>query len=326
MPTNYDGDRTATQAPSDPPGPDGQITVALIADGDDVDASTSEQKDKAVADWIDWIYNPHSVGDPDSRFLRRYRTVQGHTRWALDRNGFPAATFMHWQEMWCNAQTITGTTPAAAVLAAHNQGWIAVISGAAGTVSVAGDTVKTGLALKADDDLGDYSYVNMGGMPAPRTDLDLVLEASIYIQDNDDVEHIFGLVVDSPGFWPGDLATNEGLFFILEAGAGNWKCAASGPVSETYVALGGTASIGSFVNLRIEYRGSGVSDDSTSTAYFYVGGTLVGTITTNLPSAGTFKRALVMGSKNTTGDPASAQRMVCWAVNVACNWIPAVTT
>lgn len=324
MPTSYVGNQANTQAPSAKPEPEADITLSLPNDGEALNVSSLWQDLKALADFINFAVKPKAKASTAIRFLRRFKTAVGHTRFALDRVGMPAATCMHWQEMWSGFNTITGVTATTLLTGTVVREWAAIINSATGLVRTLLDTVKTGLQIRAGDGIGEYAVLYWQGVPSLTADLDLAVEASNFVQDNTDVQHVFGIEIDGGG-WPADGLIN-GLFFVLDAAAANWKCVSVGAVGTTNVALGGNASLGSFNNFRIEFRGANVVDGGTASAYFYVDGTLVGTITTNLPPAGVIIRRLVLGARNMTGNSPAAQLLKNWFVNFACNWIPSVTS
>jgi hypothetical protein len=88
-----------------------------------------------------------------------------------------------------------------------------------------------------------------------------------------------------PGIFVDDI--QYGAWFERpDAGGANWHCktAAASVVTDVDSGVAGTA--GAVHQFRIELVGSGVADDATSRALFYIDGAQVANITTNLPVSG----------------------------------------
>src|SRR5919108_1106272 len=113
MPTAYTPDPTAAQAPSPAPVPENLpvLNIPIATEGRTV--SSIEQFVKALGDHLAWLKRPRGDGSLVTRWLQRWRTAQLHTRFALDRHGFPAATVVHWQEWW--PTTFSGISAGASV-------------------------------------------------------------------------------------------------------------------------------------------------------------------------------------------------------------------
>jgi hypothetical protein len=325
MPTNYTGSELNTQAPAPRPEPQAVPIVALPADGDPPNASTFAQGLKYAADWIHWLMDPIAKAALTPRFLRRYRTRVGHTRWALDRIGLPAATYIHWQEHWPGSINFGGVTAITTVYGSAGP-WQVTITGAGGAVNASLDILGTRVVIDGGDANGNESTITRGSLPELAANTDFALEATVSLENaaSAAVEHVMGIALEMGGV--DDPNATDGLRFLKTPGQANWRGSSKNGGVETNIDLGVAPVADTPTRLRVEFRGANVNDGGASAAYFFIDGTHRGTITTNLPPAAVASRTLVFGVRNTTGNSGAAERLRVYAVNVAHNWFPAVTT
>jgi hypothetical protein len=322
MPTDYEGDPTAVQAPGVAPDADAIVRVALPADGDPPNASTWAQPLNLLADKCKWLQTRIAKAGLTPRFLQRVKTAVGHTRWALDRLGLPAATILHWQEHWHKSAVSSGdTTGAMEDFIGH---WLVCLNGGTSAVFTSSDAEMPSVTIGGGDALNNYAELWSGLIPDFSSGIDMVVESSVKFETADpaDTVTIFGMV----GRGAGASFSNQGLAFVKSTIGAIWYCSAIGPSGQTLVPTGITPSTSAFQRLRIEYRGASVNDGGAAAAYFYIDGAHVVTITTNLPVLSFVLKAVVFAVKNLTGSNAAGQRIFVRPVNFACNYLPAVTT
>jgi hypothetical protein len=205
------------------------------------------------------------------------------------------------------------------------------MDGTSGFVSVqtpfSTDIPNGRLALQADEQLGRYATVVSGAAIQFGVDTDVAYETTATLQSSSspNVEMVTGLVAHGFGL-DAEPRAQPGLRFLRIPGLATWQAAAKTLAAETIVDTGIAASSGVRTRLRIEFRGANVNG-GTSAAYFFIDGTHVATITTNLPIVDFSRNASVLfGIKNATGASAVGNEVYFGHVNYACNFSPAVTS
>lgn len=327
MPSAYAGDKTHTQAPSAKPGPEGTITGNLPVDGDLPNASTWLQAFKVCLDWIDWLLKPQGNTSLTTRWLQRWRTAVGHTRFSLDRLGMPGAQVMHWQEWWPIQESISLTSVNGLISGYEGRGWrVRGTSGGAGIITLqmpSGNGVSSadqGYAkLQAGSPLNEAVGIQSGSPSRFIADADIAVESLIYLSSAAMVNE--QVVWGPAAAMATDPTVGEGLVFTRIPGAANWQALSIGPSNNTLVDTGVAAVATTWTRFRIEYRGTNVNDGGVATAYFFIDGVRVATITTNLPTDGA---GVLWAFKNLTGSSSSNTARMS-VVNYACNIRPNVT-
>jgi hypothetical protein len=135
MSTNYTGDGTAAAiAPDLGQTPEAAPIIQLPADGDLADVASIAQAFKALANHVAWAVKPYASLSTAIRHLKRWRTSLGHTRFALDRNGLPAGTYLQLQESWGFGAGVSG--PSSAQLGAYPNWYVNTSAVASGLIFV----------------------------------------------------------------------------------------------------------------------------------------------------------------------------------------------
>jgi hypothetical protein len=326
MPTDYEGNATATQAPGVQPEADAIVRLALPVDGEAMNVSSVWQALKVLADKCKWLQGRIAKAAITPRFLDRARTALGHTRWALDRMGLPAATILQWQEHWhtSNWMIAADTAGEAVDFSSH---WSLVLQGLNSSAGVSGeDAEMPGLNIGPGDALDDHVEVWSGNIPDFSSGIDMAVETSMRLDlaNHPDVSTVFGM----SRMQPGTAFSSRGLLFVKTNIGPEWYCSAIDALGgQTLVPSGVVPSSSAYQRLRIEFRGASVNDGGAPAAYYFIDGGHVATITTNLPAPSSSKRkAVVFATKNITGNPPTFRRSLIRAVNFACNYLPAVIT
>jgi hypothetical protein len=353
MPTNYTGDPAGSNAPSPVPGPENFPIAAIPLASEGRTVSSIEQAYKTLADHIAWLKKPFANTTIGQKFLQRWRTAVGHTRFALDRNGLPAGTYMQWQEAWAFDAQVTTSGQNGSFLINGSQvttlRWRAfTASGLIGSThgifvtpakrdrdGAHGDIPRHGrLAINGADGLGNF--VAVGSTPFCRLDAtaDVCLEwigvsgSDLLISTVPEIQQGILEIFQDADYAEVDPRAARGLTFVREITNANWQAVARDGSGETKVDTGIPVTAGINNRFRIEFRGASVNDGGTAAAYFFFGQALVATITTNLPL--TIPAIVYFGTKNTGGASitrsAGSVDMSVTPVNFACNMMPSVTT
>jgi len=288
VPTNYTGDPTATEAPSATPEPEGFPVVALPADGDPPNASTFAQGFKVLADFIGWLQKPRAKASAWAQAIMRYRSAGLHTRFAVDHLGFPAGKFLSWYEWWPYVFNLLPAVPASYsdYLIDNWTGVIEALSGAPRILDAAPSASvfphSGGVELRQGDQATDYTYLIRKPVCLFTTANHAAMDWDILVDDATIATVCFAGLVTDPGAGS-PLTTATGLaWFWKDYGAGNWFCQTKDGTTLNNQDSG-VAATSTITRLRIEWHGSGVSDDATSRVLFFIDGTLVQNITVNLP-------------------------------------------
>jgi|GEM_PF-3727192 len=294
MPTNYDGVPGATQSPSSPPGPGVSPRFALPADGDNRNGATWAQMGKVAADFLAWLTDPFGISGSWAQRVWGVQNARLQRKWYLDHMGHPAGRIVKWTEEW-PANYPTGDNqngPGGPTAFTHlsQVGWVATVTMAGSGPAFAGVAGFTGVNLPSTK-LSNLLRIDVG---ATVGDYSLVARTQNQIFSADNSIAMEGDV------WPGALAVAQsqivwgfggmptagligGMFYT--DGSANWKCVCGdgstlSAAVDTGVAVAGTA----WQQLRVEWWGANVADNSASAMRFYIGGVLKATITTNLPT------------------------------------------
>lgn len=337
MPTNHVGDKALTQAPSAKPGPEGTITVALPADGDPPNASTFAQAYKALADWADWLLKPQGVTSLATKYIQRWKTSDGQTRFALDRNGMPAATVLQLQEWWPATLQHSLALNYDVEMKTAVTGWTRKLVGGANLFTYgpgSGRQEHGFLWLLPYLVTGDFASAASPPLARIHSFLDCAVEfpaaLGLTVWGCETLAGI-GQLADA------GVRTKPGLWFGALMGSPNWQAISSDGSSETVEDTGVPANGAAWPSLfwqrfRIEYRGSNANGGSAA-AHFFINGAHVKTITTTLPTATALPGAgggsdpvlSFVGSCKVLGSGlASAESLFVGPVNVVCNLMPQV--
>jgi len=332
MSTTYTPDPTATQSPAVAPIPEGAPAVVLPADGDAANASSVAQAFKVLGDYIAWLFKPRAqaaAGTSASNWAKHIwaaRNARLQKRWGLDHMGMPGGQLLQWDENWDDV--LMGTTP---TVDGGNVAWVgpwrarytanAVVGGTDFRAFAAGSNFMTShLYLEVANAGATVTSVH-----AERAFATLAIAASGDTQFSLSWDSAFNLAGISSG-----VAGQEASFGVMAGdtmlGSGS-NMAALVPVGIAFIARGGTDSTwqaytkanggsATYTNtgvscttagvrrrFRIEYTCTGVGDDSTARAHFYIDGNFVAGVAVDITGGGTrgiipFARAWSQGSVN----------------------------
>jgi hypothetical protein len=282
VPTPYQGNELATQAPSPPPTPGVRPTANLPADGDPPNASTYIQGYKVAMDFLAWLMNPGAQASVWLEAIHRWRAANGQTRFAIDHLGFPAGQIVGWDQPWAMSVLKTAITGLPDDIE-QAPGWYygAPILAGAGVSSLTSVSVGVlsynHMELRVADTLGDYTYLELPRALAKwSNDQHLVLEWLMGHVGTTITQYHAGMHgAGAPG-----LGNMEDLAEFRKDPGGNWFAVTRADGAYTTTDTGISANDARF---RIEWHGSTVADDATAAVRFYVNGVLKATHTTNLP-------------------------------------------
>lgn len=293
MPTNYTGDKNATQAPGFQPFGGAHILIRLPVDGDNLNGSTFAQAFKALADYVDFAFNPQARGDgtPGSFVpeIIAYSTALGHRRFGIDHLGFPGGRYFTKEIVWAG----TGTAGANGFLGANTGAQFPTMSdwryksntASAGNAGVGASPYCPTMVLGPGTGSGEYVTISAGEYGDLRVDNHVVVEFLAWLLPAANVR--FSLAVTE---LPGDHVDNESNWMGFRVdGAGNWltvtKAAGLETVNDSLVVPAVYAGVTPPRpnRLRMEWHGANVADNAQTAARFYIDGNLVATHTTNLP-------------------------------------------
>jgi hypothetical protein len=285
MPSEYDGDRTQTQMPSDAPEPENPPTLNLPADGDPPNASTFAQPFRVLADFIHWLKRPQAKSQAWTQAIQRWRSSLGHTRFAVDHMGFPSGQIASWDEHWFGQGSVTYTGTQAQVYPNGLDGWTHAARQTAGGVSSFNlrtpdvTTMLRHARLTVGEFAGDFAALWRAAVTDWNPSMTASLEWLLVSDSTAALTYFAGLaapinvlVLDPP------LLADFALF--RRVGGGNWFAVTRGGGAETAT---DTLVSATSARMRIEWHGQYAADNGVTAVRFYLDGNLVATHTTNLP-------------------------------------------
>lgn len=271
--TNYTGNPSATQAPSNPPVDGTAPEVTLPADGDPLIAASVAQAFKTPADFLAFLQSPYANSATQTQRIFAAQCARLLARAGFDHRGFLAGNWNSWREDWIGAPTpftagtgsfgrwnwaknaISGT---AGIAVQYPSGandfcpWLALRGGSAG----AGDaTVEMA---------GGLQYTTAGGQ------VDMVMEFLLAF------DTIAGSSSFGVGIFDGTLAALNptapfesvnpkgfGLYFPV-GGTNLLAYSNESGTPDSPVDTGVAATTGTIYRIRLEMQSSNSSDNSAS--------------------------------------------------------------
>jgi hypothetical protein len=337
MSTTYTADPDAAPlAPDAGQKPEATPAITLPADGDLANAASIAQAFKVLANHLARAMKPKGSTSAAVRHLYRGRTSLGHTRWALDRNGLPAGTYLQMQERWPFVTGLSGD-PSGRVLPNYpGVNWVNICSAVASGIVFVHPPAATYAGVPNDrmgmvricagDVLNQFYGLQAAPMCAFHADADIAWETILNVGDDAGATRpdVMAGITD---VFVGDPRTIPGCYFLRDITKANWQAVTRDATSETMTDTGVAVSAGANMRMRIEYRGANVNDGGTKAVYFYIGQALVATNTTTVPITGS--AAPLMAAKNTAGATilrSNPGDLYHGPLNMACNLMPSVTT
>lgn len=291
MPTPYTGVPTAVQAPATQPGPGVLPIFQQPIDGDNDNAATWGQWARASADYIAWLMAPKAVSGNWAAPTWYPQNARGQQRFFVDHTGYPGGRFLQWQEQWSGAEVQAGTGTLVPVHTTMDWSFI-VVSTAAGSITVADPATGSSrfarnLAIALGTGGGDLCQVLGTNKSAVNTGTAIAMEWDTTTGITFDQMHLTaGMTNVGVGGYSGPTAGFIGAMFYKTNATPNWMfVTGDGTALSTAIDTGITVGASTIYPMRIEWLGSGVSDDGVSAARGYINGALVATVLTNLPNA-----------------------------------------
>jgi hypothetical protein len=293
VPSAYDGNSSATQAPSAAPEPEGTITVNLPVDADPPNGSTFEQAFKVLADFIRWLMIPTAkIGDYVGHIMG-WRAANGQKRFVVDHLGFPAGQIFQKHTCWPGHSEISaghfGTTAAEAY--APNPAWRIQLNGAGAFIDaqIPSPAAPPVTALKMgviSGSGGDYAAMSSGPsvmlVPGNHVTYEFIIGAE------DDEANVTPCAVGL-GVYTDGSGVGVAEFIGFESRGGTTLQAVTRhlgaeTVTNTGVTIPRGPNAGAGMNrCKIEWHGASVAEDAIERVRFYVDGALVASHTANLP-------------------------------------------
>ena len=301
MPTNYTGNPTASHSPASQPGPGVLPIFQLPNDGEPLNVASLRQNQETAADYLAWLMAPKAVSGNFADPSWYTQNARGQTRFLVDHMGYPSApNIQRVTERWKGSDTLVGG--GTATFSATDLSWTTLIvdSGGGQITVIDPDTAGTFATRNAEISVGsgatDYSRIytkNYWGVFGPSQGI--AFEFDVRTDTHVDELHFSALL--------GNVATNGaiggtvggiigagfvGMGFYKGNGDTNFQMiSGDGTNLSTPVDSGIAVAVTTHYKVRLEYLGSAVADDSTSTVRGYINGTeLPSAITANIPGAG----------------------------------------
>lgn len=331
MPVDYTGNKSLIRPPSGKPGPEETIILALPQDGDPPNASTVNQQNQVLADFVHWLMVPSSLPGEYAQHMRAYRDSSGRLRAAIDHFGFPMGKIAHFRddlgglsgaftvnETTSNSRVTWGLNPAfdvdAAAIAKARPDWIYGCNKASANldfnistrdpdpagppVRLLGNSVKLRTGSTDGDKVG---IIRTGGQKflfdstcVATLEWDANLDANGVNNNNCLATMGLGSLPNSSDF---GADPDAGIYFRRSANS-NWlatvkQSGGAAMDTDTLVAPNSAA----FQRFKIAFF--------YSRALFFIDGALVADVSTNLPSATTLGYPFFGINRNTAtaGDP-----------------------
>lgn len=323
MPSAYDGNPVGVQAPDVAPEPEKPPKLNLPVDGDPLNVSSIYQALKTLADHVAWsLVRRAKSGVYQGGFIERWKTAIGHSRFAVDHFGFPCGQLQGFDWSWVKpistSQFLNNTGPADILLANQPEWRFTSANSTLGldAQSVRVDVLGIGggqpgsaafLTLRSNSQAGDYAMLTRAALGLFSLSNQITFETvAILDLGTLDARNYYVGLGTRPAGAPSSTLQNFVGFRKLE-GTANWQCVTMNGGAATVTTTGTPPSATDLQRLRIEWDGSGVADDATSRARFYINGALVATHTANLPIS---QEADVILASNATSGASDATALL----------------
>lgn len=322
MPTDYVGDATATQVPSDPPGPEADVTVALPADGDPPNASTWEQAFKVLADFVAWLFRPIAELGAFADHIMTWRSATGHRRFVVDHLGFPSGNYINVETYWPNSTPTGGGAnyfgTQAATRMPSDPKWVYKSIGddnsADGIVLGANTSGPTCTVMKLEAGPaaapGDFMVFCSGPYGKAVPWMHVVMETLSSSYNNAKTNVDFACV--GLGEWDGSTSAvgmNDFIGFETRNGT-TWQCVTRSigaeHVTNTLINIVREPldPLGAPIQrLKVELHGESVAEDGLRRVRFYIDGALVATHDAHIPIGPDLYAVFGLQRGPTEGDP-----------------------
>lgn len=294
MPSNYTGSPTAVDAPAAAPGPGVMPIGALPADLDPPNAATFAQAFKVCLDFIAWLVDKFAIAMSYGQPVERWRNALLQERFLVDHMGFPGGRIAHYDENWRGTESQVGSGATnfvqtqqyytAGVFNAGTGGQIATLPPDATSLT---RYLQLALGTAISDSsvvVGKTNFVTFANTQAIAFDFVIQPQGG---SGGVNTQTVAVGVGDAAGvFTPIAGFLGVMLFKSDSLGSHWWATCGDGTGIATPVDTGIAFVDGATYYGRIEYHGSGVSDDGVEAVRVYIGGGApVATLTSHLPSA-----------------------------------------
>jgi hypothetical protein len=248
-----------------------------------------------LAHWAIWMGSLSATIAAYAEAITTWKNGLQQPRFMIDHLGFPAGRIVGWTEDWRGNDSLPGAGFANnANFTATVQRWYVdqLSTGGGVTVNPSADVPTPRLARCARIALG-LEPTDFGSFLMVNTDAPCIFSGFNAVTIEGDVwlgSPAQPLVTEMrAAFGFGDML-NAGATGVLGGvifkgnGNANWQCRTGNTTAVTTVDSGVPAVAGVWHRLRVEWHGEFVSDNGVAAMRFYIGETLVATITTNLPT------------------------------------------
>ena len=320
----YNGDPTATQAPSGPPQADGSPAVNVVVDGTACNSASIMQQLKALADGVAWAEAPRALAAAGAALsnwakpVLYFRTALGHRRFALDHQGFPGGQIIQWDENWDDP---TNQVPDVLSSSSGSFGtrWRYNLINTSGLASLFGQAAATA-AAGSNPYPSSRLYMEMPTVGGPtvtaalvqRSIAPIVMEAGgataismhwdhmstiLGLNNSGGAQVAMGMAVPGVGGSTATFGVTAGLNPVGVGFVGGTQVGSTNPNNwRAYVNNNGTPQLfdtGVDSNtaivrrrFRIDLIGGAVSDDATARILFWIDGSLVKSAAVDITNAG----------------------------------------
>lgn len=261
---------------------------------------------KVAVDFITWLTDPAAIVNSWAQRTWGVRNARGQRKAYFDHLGHPAGRIVKWTEDWAQALNVANDAQTGAggpLDFGHTtqRGWVGTVTGSGGLAEVSvqsPNTTRPQGHVKISVGTGAVGNDSKLSRPAQ-----FIYNADIAAAVEFDIWPGTVGVADSQiycGFGNAKPTSTAFGGWLYTDGTTNWKAvASSGSALSSVVDTGVAVGAGAWQQMRVEWWGANVADDSANAFRMYIGGTLVATITTNLPT--TLNAITVAGANKLAG-------------------------
>lgn len=314
MATTYVADPTAADTPSVAPDEDDVPSSLIPVDGDPPNAATWAQALKVTPDWVAWLKKPFAKASAWAQAVMKWQNALKQDRFLIDHAGFPGGRVRQITEWWRGAESQIG--PGTVQFTSTNLIWTTfVVSAGAGTggFAVSGPDPATinerHLAVTLDTAGSDESLAISEALVAPGAANCIVAEWDVFLGAGVNQQRMATGLAKQLSHAFGDDSIFLGAVFFIQDGSAQWWCnIGDGTTLGTPFATSVALNTNTLFQLRIEWWGASVADDSAASLRFYINGALVKTYTAGLPAPDVIGSDLCASvvTKRTAGSTARA--------------------
>jgi len=284
-------------------------------DGEFLNVASLRQNEKALADFIAYLADPFAIPNAWAQRTARWLNARGQERAIIDHMGYLSGRVAQWQEQWSGSEFQVGS--GVAILSRTTMDWLLdVVSTASGQMAVSDPNSTVSVRMRhllvtLGTGGGDLCRLNASNKSVSDNNTGIAMEWDLYTSTAIDQMHVAIGMAFAVTNIAGPTAGFTGAMFYKGNANANWMfVTGDGTALSTPIDTGVTVAANNDYPMRVEWLGSGISDDSIAAARGYINGSLVATITTNLPSAPAPPNNMVGPVLNMSRDTGSAVRTI----------------